>query len=192
MQPVFQPRPKPFFHHSQPHPPQYRQPDPFSFHPSSPPPQAIGRGGLFRNRLNMGRTNGLGIPMNPLVPTQGTSVGRNVFNLNRISQFLGQTQQVLNTAQQIGPMVQQYGPLIRNLPALWKLYKGVKSGGGKEEDEQETPVQQPEKKKINPELLEEKREKMEKSTRNERNKTVKKKKNRRDVESKPSVPKLYI
>lgn len=40
--------------------------------------------------------------------------------------FLTNTQKVLNSAQQIGPMVQQYGPLVRNIPSIWKLYKGLK------------------------------------------------------------------
>lgn len=40
--------------------------------------------------------------------------------------FLNNTQQVLKTAQQFGPMIQQYGPLVRNLPSMWKLYKGLK------------------------------------------------------------------
>jgi len=43
---------------------------------------------------------------------------------SRISNFLGQTQRVLGIAQQVGPMIQQYGPIIKNLPALWKIYKG--------------------------------------------------------------------
>lgn len=45
---------------------------------------------------------------------------------NTINGFLTNTQKVLNTAGQFGPMVQQYGPLVRNLPSLWKLYKGFK------------------------------------------------------------------
>lgn len=45
---------------------------------------------------------------------------------NAINGFLTNTQKVLNSAQQIGPMVQQYGPLVRNIPSLWKLYRGFK------------------------------------------------------------------
>ncbi|GAA0341274.1 hypothetical protein GCM10008967_34560 [Bacillus carboniphilus] len=51
--------------------------------------------------------------------------------------ILNQTQSVLKTASQIGPMVQQYGPLVRNLPAMWKLYRGLKSAST-EEDANET------------------------------------------------------
>lgn len=45
---------------------------------------------------------------------------------NALNGLLTNTQKVLNTAGQIGPVIQQYGPLVRNLPSLWKLYKGFK------------------------------------------------------------------
>lgn len=48
-------------------------------------------------------------------------------NPGTIQTFLNNTQQVLKTAQQIGPIVQQYGPIVKNLPAMWKLYKGFQS-----------------------------------------------------------------
>lgn len=48
-------------------------------------------------------------------------------NPTAISGFLNNTQQVLKTAQQFGPMIQQYGPLVRNLPSMWRLYKGLKN-----------------------------------------------------------------
>jgi YqfQ-like protein len=47
-------------------------------------------------------------------------------NPGSINGFLNNTQQVLKTAQQVGPMIQQYGPLVKNLPAMWKLYRGLK------------------------------------------------------------------
>jgi hypothetical protein len=40
--------------------------------------------------------------------------------------FLTNTQKMLSTAQQFGPMIQQYGPIVRNLPSMWKLYRGLK------------------------------------------------------------------
>jgi hypothetical protein len=43
-----------------------------------------------------------------------------------INQFLSGTQKVLNTAQQAGPLIKQYGPIVKNLPAMWKLYRGLK------------------------------------------------------------------
>ena len=33
----------------------------------------------------------------------------------------------LNTAQQFAPVVEQFAPMMRNLPAMWKLYKGFQS-----------------------------------------------------------------
>jgi YqfQ-like protein len=59
----------------------------------------------------------------------GTGTGsmlQNVLNPGSINSFLNNTQQVLKTAQQVGPMVQQYGPMVKNLPAMWKLYRGFK------------------------------------------------------------------
>jgi hypothetical protein len=47
-----------------------------------------------------------------------------------IMNFLNNTQQFLRTAQSIGPMVQQvqqFAPLVKNLPAMWKLYRGLKN-----------------------------------------------------------------
>lgn len=58
--------------------------------------------------------------------------------------ILNQTQSVLKTASQIGPMVQQYGPLVRNLPAMWRLYRGLKNASSDDDkhenqaDDQET------------------------------------------------------
>ncbi|MCA1054860.1 YqfQ family protein [Rossellomorea aquimaris] len=56
----------------------------------------------------------------------GASTLGSLLNPGNISSFLSNTQQVLNTAQQFGPMIQQYGPMVKNLPALWKLYRGFK------------------------------------------------------------------
>lgn len=50
-----------------------------------------------------------------------------------ITGFLTNTQRVLNTAQQIGPMVQQYGPIVKNLPAMWRLYRGLNAASTDEE-----------------------------------------------------------
>lgn len=57
----------------------------------------------------------------------GGSLLKSLTNPSSISGFLQNTQKILGTAQQIGPMVQQYGPLIKNLPAMWRLYRGLKN-----------------------------------------------------------------
>ncbi|WP_080845033.1 VrrA/YqfQ family protein [Cytobacillus gottheilii] len=55
-----------------------------------------------------------------------------------ISGFLNNTQKVLHTANQIGPMVQQYGPMVKNLPAMWKLYRGLKDMPDADDTTEET------------------------------------------------------
>jgi hypothetical protein len=57
----------------------------------------------------------------------GGGLLKGLTNPGAIGSFLNNTQNVLRSAQQIGPMVQQYGPLLRNLPAMWKMYRGLKS-----------------------------------------------------------------
>ncbi|MGD6940857.1 VrrA/YqfQ family protein [Cytobacillus gottheilii] len=66
-----------------------------------------------------------------------------------ISGFLNNTQKVLHTANQIGPMVQQYGPMVKNLPAMWKLYRGLKDMPDADdtvEETEEKPVKSKQKK----------------------------------------------
>ncbi|MBY0122361.1 YqfQ family protein [Bacillus sp. S/N-304-OC-R1] len=59
----------------------------------------------------------------------GGGILRALSNPGAVTGFLQNTQKVLTTAQQIGPMVQQYGPIVKNLPAMWKLYRGLKNTG---------------------------------------------------------------
>ncbi|WP_341983546.1 VrrA/YqfQ family protein [Rossellomorea oryzaecorticis] len=66
-----------------------------------------------------------GFERGPGAAAGASSIG-NLLNPGNISSFLSNTQQVLNAAQQFGPMIQQYGPMVKNLPALWKLYRGFK------------------------------------------------------------------
>jgi YqfQ-like protein len=66
-----------------------------------------------------------GFERGPGTAAGGSAIG-NLLNPGNISSFLSNTQQVLNAAQQFGPMIQQYGPMVKNLPALWKLYRGFK------------------------------------------------------------------
>ncbi|WP_141431537.1 VrrA/YqfQ family protein [Bacillus sp. 03113] len=57
----------------------------------------------------------------------GGSILKTLSNPSTLTGFLENTQKVLNTAQQVGPIVQQYGPMFKNIPAMWRLYKGLKS-----------------------------------------------------------------
>ncbi len=47
-----------------------------------------------------------------------------------LSNFMNSTQKVLAAGERVVPMVrqvQQYGPLIKNLPSMWKIYRGLSS-----------------------------------------------------------------
>lgn len=43
---------------------------------------------------------------------------------SKIDQFLKTTDQLMKTAKTYEPYIQQAKPLLKNLPAMWKLYKG--------------------------------------------------------------------
>ncbi|WP_251555037.1 YqfQ family protein [Neobacillus muris] len=94
----------------------------------------MGRGGGLLSRL-LGRGNPMGGPAGLIGGTQGAGRAvsggggllQSLSNPGGITGILNNTQQVLKTAQTLGPMIQQYGPLVRNLPALWKLYRGFKN-----------------------------------------------------------------
>ncbi|MGA9224945.1 MAG: VrrA/YqfQ family protein [Mesobacillus sp.] len=58
--------------------------------------------------------------------SSGGGILKTLTDPSALNGFLNNTQQVLKTAQQFGPMIQQYGPLVRNIPSMWKLYKGLK------------------------------------------------------------------
>ena len=71
------------------------------------------------------------------------SILRTLSNPDSLTGFLNNTQQVLKTAQSFGPMIQQYGPIVKNLPMMWKLYKGFKDLPTEEKADEsttETPI----------------------------------------------------
>ncbi len=88
-----------------------------------------GGGGILSRLFNRGSTNTAVNAANAFQRTAagGGSLTRNLLNPTSISSFLNNTQNVLRTAQQVGPMIQQYGPIVKNLPAMWKLYRGLKN-----------------------------------------------------------------
>lgn len=86
-------------------------------------------GGLLSKLLGKGSSNpaaGIGAAKAAGSSRASGGILQAISNPSSINGILTNTQKVLNTAQQIGPMVQQYGPLVRNLPSMWKLYKGLK------------------------------------------------------------------
>ncbi|MEI4770882.1 VrrA/YqfQ family protein [Psychrobacillus sp. FJAT-51614] len=46
---------------------------------------------------------------------------------NRTTSYLQTADKFLSTAQQLTPMVRQYAPMLQNVPALWRLYRGIQS-----------------------------------------------------------------
>lgn len=104
-------------------------------------------GGLLAKILNRGGSSQTAASQfNPLqgaagfqrnAQAGGGSFIKNMLNPGSLNGFLNNTQQVLKTAQQVGPMlqqVQQYGPLVKNLPAMWKLYRGLSAAEVEDED----------------------------------------------------------
>lgn len=86
-------------------------------------------GGLLSKLLGKGNAQaqaGMGAARTAGGSRAGGGILQALSNPSSINGFINNTQKVLNTAQQIGPMVQQYGPLVRNLPAMWKMYRGLK------------------------------------------------------------------
>jgi hypothetical protein len=87
-------------------------------------------GGLLAKILGKGNQQG-GAPggigsMTRAASSGGGGILKTLTNPDALNGLLNNTQTVIKTAQQLGPVIQQYGPLVRNLPSLWKLYKGLK------------------------------------------------------------------
>lgn len=54
-----------------------------------------------------------------------------------IGSFVSNTQKVLAAGERIVPIVrqaQQYGPLIKNLPAMWKIYRGMNADSSSDDE----------------------------------------------------------
>ena len=73
--------------------------------------------------------NQFGRPNNPFIdPRQGPPgdppSGQGP---SKIDGYMQTANRFINTAQQFAPVVQQFAPMMRNLPAMWKLYKGFQS-----------------------------------------------------------------
>lgn len=84
--------------------------------------------------LNSARQLATGAGANPGIGTGGGGLLKSLTNPGAVNGFLTNTQQFLKAAQSVGPMVQQYGPLVRNLPAMWKIYRGFKNADVSNED----------------------------------------------------------
>jgi hypothetical protein len=88
-----------------------------------------GGGGLLSKILGRGNQTGrfTGMQTAGKAASGGRGLLQSLSNPGGLTSMLNNTQQVLKTAQSIGPMIQQYGPMVKNLPAMWKIYKGFKN-----------------------------------------------------------------
>ncbi|WP_163101920.1 VrrA/YqfQ family protein [Peribacillus alkalitolerans] len=58
--------------------------------------------------------------------TAGAGILQSLTNPGSLTTMLTNTQKVLQAVETIGPVVSQYGPLVKNIPAMWKIYQGLK------------------------------------------------------------------
>lgn len=123
--PPFQPRNHPGSPYSFP-----RAYPPYSMPPHMPK-RPRGRGGFLRNLLSKkGGSGGKALTGFERQRAAGSFISpaaQKLANPASLQDMLANTQQFLQTMQQMGPMVQQYGPIVKNLPAMWKLYRGLKN-----------------------------------------------------------------
>ena len=76
----------------------------------------------------------------PQQAARGGGLLKSLTNPGTINSFLTNTQKVLTTAQQVGPLVNQYGPIVKNLPMMWKLYRGLKDAPEFNENQEQSSV----------------------------------------------------
>ena len=74
----------------------------------------------------------------------GGGIIQNLINPANLTTMLNNTQSVLQAAESLTPYVQQYGPLIKNIPAMWKAYRGLQSENENSMSTQPTmPMEEP-------------------------------------------------
>lgn len=145
-----------------PYPPNNAAPNPFQnnrpqpFHRSNTPMPPNGgneqKGGFISKIFRKSKTNNE-MPTNPfsLPPNSSRSAAtaaatsaasggllQSILNPANLTTMLNNTQSVLQAAESITPYVQQYGPMIKNIPAMWKLYRGTQT-----DDNAPTPTNSP-------------------------------------------------
>ncbi|TRZ39108.1 hypothetical protein CEQ21_19115 [Niallia circulans] len=112
-------------------------------------PAKNGGGGILSKLLGGGKggdTNsaqrGLGATIGAgtrnAAAASGGGILKTLTNPASINGFLANSQKFLSTASQVGPMISQYGPMVRNIPAMWKLYKGLSSSSSDTTEEAES------------------------------------------------------
>lgn len=96
-----------------------------------------GNGGGLLSRLLGGGNNAAGAATNAGARSAASGGGgllKTLTNPSSINGFLANSQKFLNTASQIGPMINQYGPMVKNIPAIWKMYRGLTSSNTETEE----------------------------------------------------------
>jgi hypothetical protein len=156
-------------------------------------PRQLGQGGgLLSKILGKKGPGGMGGLAGPTRAAGSSgSLMQTLSNPGGLTGFLNNTQQILKTAQTVGPMLQQYGPLIKNLPAMWKLYKGLKDVPSKTE---ETKDSKPENNhtEMNSKIEEKEQPKSIKKTTSQKKGQLTNNKQTQRRQKGASIPKLYI
>ncbi|MBB6284834.1 VrrA/YqfQ family protein [Geobacillus subterraneus] len=119
-------------------------PSPFAGMPPAPfarmpvgAPRPSGAGGLLARLFSRGQTPAAA-PSPWGLPLLQNAAANTATAANTSGGFIGMlnnVQKMLGIAQNVMPMVQQYGPLIRNLPAMIRIFRELKSA---DEEEGET------------------------------------------------------
>ncbi|OCA86420.1 VrrA/YqfQ family protein [Bacillus sp. FJAT-27986] len=89
------------------------------------------QGGGFLASL-FGRGGGSGLAQGAGTAAKAAGGGSTLTN------FMNSTQKVLAAGERVVPMVrqvQQYGPLIKNLPSMWKIYRGLNATTAEDQEE---------------------------------------------------------
>ena len=77
------------------------------------PGPGAGPGQMMNQMMNQ-------MQMPPQIPVQGAG------NTPKLEGFLSGANSLFNNAQKFTPYIQQAAPMFKNLPALWRLYRGFK------------------------------------------------------------------
>lgn len=162
-------------------------------------PQMGQGGGLLSKLLGKGNQGGgmvrlAGMPTSARAAGGSGSILQSLSNPGGLSSILNNTQQVLRTAQSLGPMIQQYGPLVKNLPAMWKLYRGLKDSANDSDSKTESKTSKAEESQSenNSESSEKRLSKNIRKTTSKKIRQTTTNKKTTLKEKGSSVPKLYI
>lgn len=134
---------------------------------------------------------GAGGPMQALraaIPNAGAAPAAGAAAVPKLDSFLQTANSFMNTAQKFTPYVQQAAPMIKNLPALWRMYRGFSNSPDDEEDFLEsTTVRAPRESRNMRESV----NFDDKVGFNNRNNNRRNSQKRDELTTKPSIPRIY-